>query len=64
MPRLNPHARGRSIAWFCVGLGLLISLYSVVRLFRGEGGALILFVGLPTVAYGVLMLRSVKLRRP
>lgn len=53
-------ARGEWIAWLCIALGLLVALYSALRLVSGRGGALGVAVGLPTLTYGVLMLRAVR----
>lgn len=58
-----PRGRGRWIAWACVALGLLIVLFSLLRLLTGRGGVLALIVGLPVLAYGVFMLRAVRRTR-
>lgn len=54
------HARGRSFAYLCIAVGLFVSVYAAVRLARGGAGTLFLVVGVPVLAYGLLMLRALR----
>ena len=56
----STNTKGKWIAIACIVLGLIVILYSSARLIRGAGGILALVVGLPILAYGILMFRAVR----